>query len=170
MRFEIQNNQLFRFLRTNYTISFVILGAMILVLPTSIMLAEDADPRTISIVLGVLVGLGALIFALTIKYARSFTNSLSYEVKDGILYISEGVFTYERKAIPLDRVTDFRLVQGWLMRQFDLWTVQVQTAGAAGVAGAEGTLLAVKNPIEARDHLLKIRDEAIKTQRIEAAA
>lgn len=170
MRFEIQNNQLFRFMRTSYVISFVILGAMSLLIPIGIMLAEDAAPRTILIVIGGLSGLGVVILGLTIWHAHAFTNSLSYEVKDGILYISEGVFTFERKAIPLDRVTDFRLVQGWLMRQFGLWTVHVQTAGAAGAVGAEGSLLAVQDPIAIRDHLLKMRDSAVKGQRPDAAA
>lgn len=167
MRFTVQNNQLFRFLRTSYAISFVTLGALMLVIPIGIMIAEGAATQTIWIVIGGLIALGIGIFALTLWHASLFTKALSYEAKDGILYISEGVFVFERKAIPLDRVTDFRLVQGMLMRWFGLWKIHVQTAGAAGAVGAEGTLLAVQDPIAVRDQLLKLRDVAVKGELVE---
>ncbi len=170
MRFKVQNNQLFRFLRTSYAISFVTIGALMLVIPIGIMIAEGVETQTIWFVTSGLVALGIGIFALSLWHANLLTKALNYEAKDGILYISEGVFIFERKAIPLDRVTDFRLVQGMLMRWFGLWKIHVQTAGAAGAVGAEGTLLAVQDPIAARDQLLKLRDVAVKGQQISSAS
>ena len=170
MRFEIHNNQLFRFMRTNYALMIGLIGAMTLVLPLIIMLDEGAATRTIWIVLGSIVTFGLVLFGLLVWHARLLTNSLSYEVKDGVLYISEGVLIYQRKAIPLDRVTDFRLVQGLLMRAFGIWKIQVQTAGAAGNIGPEGMMLAVHGPLAARDQLLQMRDSAVKAQRVDPAS
>ncbi len=170
MRFEIQNNQLSRFLRTNYALMIGLLGFMSLFLPISIMLAEDARVSTIWTVVGIFATVLILGYALMAWMVRAFTQSLSYEAKNGILYINEGFVVYRRKSIPLDRVTDFRLVQGLLMRTFGIWKIEVQTAGANGAGGAEGVLWAVQGPLATRDTLLQLRDAAVKAQRIDAAA
>ena len=157
-------------MRTSYALNTGLIGIMLIGFPLFIMIIEEAPVRVMSFVLGSMFVFGLLLFSFLLWHARALTNALSYEVKDGVLYISEGVFVYQRKAIPLDRVTDFRLVQGILMRMFGIWKIQVQTAGASGATGAEGILLAVQGPLVARDSLLQLRDAAVKAQRIDGAA
>lgn len=170
MRFEIQNNQLFRFLRINYALSIGVLWFTALALLVLIMMGEGAQTSTIWTVTSVFSVVAIIAFALLSWLARAFTQSLSYEAKDGILYINEGFVIYRRKSIPLDRVTDFRLVQGLLMRAFGIWKIEVQTAGANAAGGAEGVMWAVQGPLATRDTLLQLRDTDVKAQRVDAAA
>ena len=88
-------------------------------------------------------------------------EELNYRVEGKTLRIDWGVFFLKRKAIPLDRVTDFVLVQGPLMRMFNVWALQVQTA-STGTGIPEATLIAVEFPEQIRDELLKLRDEAAR--------
>ena len=79
------------------------------------------------------------------------------------MHVQEGVFNRKHKAIPLDRVTDFQLFQGILMRWMGIWIVKVQTA-SMGEATPEAILWAVGNPQEVRNSLLAARQEAVNTQ------
>ncbi|MEM9776622.1 MAG: PH domain-containing protein [Chloroflexota bacterium] len=160
MRFEVQSKQLFRYLWANALLSVTTIYALFIILPGIILFEEGASGRTITIVSGVIIGAGLIHLVLWRWHSKAFSNTLSYELKDGILHISQGVFTYQQQAIPLDRVTDIRLVQGALMRRFGLWNVYIQTAGA-GVTGPEGTILAAADPIALRETLLKARDKAV---------
>ena len=45
------------------------------------------------------------------------------------LKLSRGVFVKVEKTIPLDRITDLGLVQGPIMRLFDIEALSVETAG-----------------------------------------
>lgn len=88
-------------------------------------------------------------------------EEFNYRVEGRTLRADWGVFFLKRKAIPLDRVTDFVLVQGPVMRMFNIWALQVQTA-STGTAMPEATLIAIENPEQIRDELLKRRDEAAR--------
>ena len=79
------------------------------------------------------------------------------------------MFFLARKTIPLDRVTDIVLVQGPLMRHFNVWSLRVQTAGA-GSHFPEGVLLGIEEPERVRDLLLEARDEAASGPRNAGAA
>ena len=71
--------------------------------------------------------------------------ALEYQVDEHVLHVSEGVFNLQRKAIPLDRVTDIRLVQTLLMRWCGIWAIQAQTA-SVGQAAPEATLWSLVDP------------------------
>ena len=88
MRFEIQNNQLSRFLRMNYALTIGLLGFMSLSLPISIMLAENARVNVIWTVVAIFATVLILGYALMAWMVRAFTQSLSYEAKNGILSVS----------------------------------------------------------------------------------
>lgn len=118
--------------------------------------------------LGLLLG---LIYALFIGpwLCRQQAEALKYGVEGGYIRISCGVYFQKEKAIPLERVTDFALVQGPLMRYFGIWGLNIQTAGQGAVV-AEGMLLAIDEPHATRDRLLKIRDEWVAGLRKAGAA
>ena len=110
-------------------------------------------------------GLGlvaALIYAWTIGkwLPQRQADALRYWLDGTTLRVDEGVYFLKRKAIPLDRVTDVRLVQGPIMRRCGIWALQVQTAGAGGQSIAEAVLFGVEEPERLRDELLRARDAA----------
>jgi membrane protein YdbS with pleckstrin-like domain len=115
--------------------------------------------------LGLLAGL-LYWFWLGKSLSRRQAEALSYRLEDGRLCIEGGVYFLKRKTIPLDRITDFTLTQGPLLRRYGLWALYVQTAGV-GVQGApEATLVGIENPEQVRDELLRARDLAAARSRV----
>lgn len=169
MRFELQKKQLFHYFTWTNILSVLPLALMCLGLITLIMVDEGALSRTITIVWVSIILFAIVLLVFLVWLSRQMVNAFEYEIKDHILYVSERVFVYSRKAIPLDRVTDIQLVQGLLMRKFNIWKVQVQTA-SHGSLGAEGILWGIDAPKQVRSQLIEARKAAVLSQRIEAAA
>ena len=90
--------------------------------------------------------------------------ALQYRIEGRTLRVDSGVFFLKRKGVPLDRITDFALVQGPVMRMLGIWALQVQTAGV-GTPMPEATLIAIENPEAVRDELLRRRDAAAQGNR-----
>lgn len=110
------------------------------------------------------VGLGvAILYALTFGpwLSRAQAAAQRYWLEGYTLRIDSGVFFLKRKSIPLDRVTDVVLVQGPLLRFFNIWRLDIQTAGAGAQSSAEGHLFGVLNPESVRDRLIAARDQAV---------
>lgn len=168
MRFELQNKSLVRYLLLSNILGIAFISASLIPLLSLIFIEENVALRGFIITYVIIAVLLFLIALYATWYARQFANSLDYQLEDDVLYIEEGVFTYQRKAIPLDRVTDIRLVQNILMRWVGIWKVQVQTA-SSGEMGAEGTLWAIDSPKETRNQLLMARNTAVKSQSISPA-
>jgi len=61
------------------------------------------------------------------------------------------------KNVPLDRITDLGLVQGPIMRLFDIEALSVETAGQSS-PGALVTLAGIRDGREFRDAVLRQRD------------
>ena len=97
---------------------------------------------------------------LAISYAYFYwlcpqqANNLRYRLDGSTLRADGGVFFLFRKSIPLERITDVALVQGPLLRFFDIWAMRIQTAGSAQ---CEATLYGVRNPEEIRELILSQR-------------
>jgi len=91
-------------------------------------------------------------------------EALQYRIEGRTLRVDSGVFFLKRKGVPLDRITDFALVQGPVMRMLGIWALQVQTAGV-GTPTPEATLIAIENPETVRDELLRRRDAAAQGNR-----
>jgi membrane protein YdbS with pleckstrin-like domain len=133
-------------------------------------------PPTFGVILLGAIGLGFCFFvfyalALAAIYFLFFrwlferqVREFNYRVEGKTLRVDWGVFFLKRKAIPLDRVTDFVLVQGPIMRMLGIWALRVQTAGT-GTDISEATLIAIENPEKVRDELLRRRDEAARGNR-----
>lgn len=167
MRFELQKKELLTYKKVTYLsgLLFTLLSLMVSFLP--IMILEEASRNVIWTTLGILMAILMMLGVYLSWFANQFVKALTYYVEDGILYVEEGVFTYQRKAIPLERVTDIRLVQGLLMRWFDIWVLQVQTA-SVGQMGAEGTLWAIDAPKDVRNRLLAARNTAVSIKPTDA--
>jgi len=115
--------------------------------------------KSIAGVLYFSIGLLILFFFFLFWLTARKAAALNYRVEGRTLRADWGVFFLKRKAIPLDRITDFSLVQGPLMRMFGVWAMRVQTAGT-GSQEPEATLHAIIDPEQVRDELIRRRDEA----------
>jgi len=73
------------------------------------------------------------------------------------LKVRRGILTVEEKSIPLEKVTDLALVQGPLMRLFDLKGMKVETAGQSS-GGALVTVVGIRDVDDFRDAVLNQRD------------
>lgn len=110
----------------------------------------------------------APIYAVTFGpwLSRAQASALRYWLEGYTLRIDSGVFFLKRKSIPLDRVTDVVLAQGPLMRFFNIWRLDIQTAGTGTHGVAEGYLFGVYNPESVRDRLIAARDQSVGTKSI----
>lgn len=68
-----------------------------------------------------------------------------------------GWLTRTTQSIPLDRIQDLSVKQGFLQRRFGIWTLEVQTAGSTSPF-PELTLHAPKNAFGVRDAIMNRRD------------
>lgn len=93
-------------------------------------------------------------------YATRRAAELDYRLLPGRLLVRDGVFTKVRRTIPLDRITDVALQQGFIERSFGLWRLGIQTA-SAGTAVAEGTVLGLIDPGGFRAVLLAERERLL---------
>lgn len=163
MRFELQTRKLRRYLHTTYSLTWSLL-LLSMALPLMLVFIFEAESRT---ALSILFGLTLITVVATTFYlrwfAKQFISSLSYQLDNHILHVQEGVFNRKQKAIPLDRVTDFQLFQGVIMRWVGIWIVKVQTA-SMGEATPEAILWAVADPKAVRNQLVEARNEAVLTQ------
>ena len=101
----------------------------------------------------------AFVYALTFGHwlSRKQAEVLDYRLYDTNLFVHQGVFFIKRKNIPLDRVTDIVLTQGPLLRHFNLWRLDIQTAGS-GQQKAEAYLYGLTEPEQMKEMILNARD------------
>ncbi len=106
--------------------------------------------------LGIVV---ALVYAYTIGkwLPQKQADALQYWLDGPVLHVNEGVYFLKRKAIPLDRITDVMLAQTPLLRKFDIWAMQIQTAGTGGKSMAEAILIGLNDPEAVRNEILNAR-------------
>ena len=103
--------------------------------------------------------LAALLYAWTFGpwLSRKQAAVLEYRLHQTHLFVHQGVFFVKRKTIPLDRITDIVLSQGPLLRYFDIWRLDIQTAGS-GQQRAEAYLYGLVNPEDIKEKILTARD------------
>jgi len=91
---------------------------------------------------------------LTRKYLASHKCTLT----DKSLKVSKGILTKIEKTVPLDRITDLGIVQGPLMRYFEIEALSVETAGnSSGMSLVQ--LQGIKDGRAFRDLVLAQRDK-----------
>jgi putative membrane protein len=75
------------------------------------------------------------------------------------LKIKKGIFFQSEKNIPLEKITDITVVQGPLLRFYNLYILKIETAGQSAPGQAnEGLLLGIKNAKDFRNKVLEYRD------------
>jgi membrane protein YdbS with pleckstrin-like domain len=83
---------------------------------------------------------------------------LYYEVDEDSVNIRAGVLVHVEKVIPLEKITDIRLVQGPLMRCFGVCNVYLQTAGSsAQVPEAIMVFESHAKAVEVRERIMTAR-------------
>jgi len=81
-------------------------------------------------------------------------NALRYRLEGSTLRADGGLLFLFRKSIPLERITDIALVQGPILRHFNIWIMRIQTAGSTE---CEATLWGVREPEKIRELILAQR-------------
>jgi membrane protein YdbS with pleckstrin-like domain len=114
------------------------------------------------LIFGIGLILGAVVYAFESWYRPRWVKVLRYCLDEKSLRVEGGLMFKSRKTIPLDKITDLELVQGPLLRYFDMWIIKVQTA-STGSQLPEATLIGVINPEQVREEILAARNEHVKS-------
>ena len=77
------------------------------------------------------------------------------------LIVKRGFFIRVEKTIPLDKITDLGMVEGPLMRLFDIQALSIETAGSTS-QGALVKLYGIENVESFRDTVLDQRDRMLE--------
>ncbi len=93
-------------------------------------------------------------------FTRKYLASHKCTLTDRSLKVSKGVLTKIEKTVPLDRITDVGILQGPIMRYFDIEALSVETAGQSAV-GSLISLAGIKNGRKFRDAVLEQRDRVV---------
>ncbi len=73
------------------------------------------------------------------------------------LHVKKGMLNKIEKTVPLEKITDLQMTQGFVMRYFDLRNIAVETAGQSG-PGSLISLLGIKDTERFRREVLDQRD------------
>ena len=105
-----------------------------------------------------IVGIPLLLlwFPIGLVFTKRYLDRMECLLTDKALKVKKGIFVRIEKTIPLEKITDMGMVQGPIMRCFDLHTLTVETAGQSG----QGALVSLTGIIDA-----KLFREAVLNQR-----
>ncbi|HBV63378.1 MAG TPA: hypothetical protein DEF45_10195 [Rhodopirellula sp.] len=106
-----------------------------------------------------IVGIPLLLlwFPLGFVFTKRYLDRMECVLTDKALKVRKGIFVRVEKTIPLEKITDMGMVQGPIMRSFDLHTLTVETAGQSGV-GSLVSLTGIVNAPEFRETVLNQRE------------
>ena len=95
-----------------------------------------------------IVGIPLLLlwFPIGWVFTKRYLARMECLLTDKALKVRKGIFVRIEKTIPLEKITDMGMVQGPIMRHFDLYTLTVETAGQS----AEGALVSLTGIIDAK--------------------
>lgn len=115
------------------------------------------DGPAVTVTVTIYAALTAVLFwiiaiILSVFYARS----LSYEIQDDEVILRVGIVTKSVKHVPYRTVTNISIKRGILDRfMFDIGTLNIQTAGMSGTAGAEQSLVGLEDVNGVYDDVVK---------------
>lgn len=116
---------------------------------------------------------GVLFLPFWFYFGRSFLKRylerMECTLTDRSLKVKKGIFVRVEKTIPLDKITDVALMQGPLMRHFEIESLSVETAGQSA-AGAFVGITGIVGGRAFRDAVLEQRDIVATMQPIGPAA
>lgn len=116
---------------------------------------------SISIVfVATVIGIPLLLIWLPVGmyFTRKYLSRMSCELTEKTLKVNKGMWVRTEKTIPLEKITDLGMVQGPIMRHYDLHTLSIETAGQSGPAAALVALCGIVDAKDFREAVLKQRD------------
>ena len=90
-------------------------------------------------------------------FTKRYLDRMECLLTDRALKVKKGILVRIEKTIPLEKITDMGMVQGPIMRHFDLYTLTVETAGQSG-QGALVSLTGIADAKSFREAVLNQRD------------
>lgn len=105
------------------------------------------------------VGIPLLLITLPLAnyLLKRYYESLEIVLTRRDLKVRRGIINIEEKSIPLEKITDLAIYQGWIMRRFGLKGIRVETAGQSS-EGALVSVVGIDTVDEFRDAVLNQRD------------
>lgn len=102
-----------------------------------------------------IVGIPLLLvwFPVGLWATKRYIDNMSAELTTKKLIVRKGIFTRTENTVPLDKITDMALIQGPLMRFFNIHKLTIETAGQSG-AGALINLQGVEDVEQFRAQVL----------------
>ncbi len=85
-------------------------------------------------------------FPIGLVLTQRYLDRMDCRLTDKALKVKKGIFVRIEKTIPLEKITDMGMVQGPILRHFDLHTLTVETAGQSG----QGALVSLTGIIDAK--------------------
>lgn len=109
-----------------------------------------------------IVGIPFLIISIPLFFLISskILAAMSAIVTERKLVVKRGVFNKEEKSIPLEKITDVAMVQGPLMRVFNLYRLSFETAGQSA-QGALVSLIGINDADTFRETILAQKDKLL---------
>ncbi len=109
-----------------------------------------------------IVGIPFLIISIPLFFLISgkILAAMSAVVTERKLVVKRGVFNKEEKSIPLEKITDVAMVQGPLMRLFNLYRLSFETAGQSA-QGALVSLIGINDANAFRETILSQKDKLL---------
>ena len=119
----------------------------------------------------IIVGIPLLLlwFPIGSVFTKRYLDRMECLLTDKTLIVKKGIFVRIEKTIPLEKITDIGMVQGPIMRYFDLHTLTVETAGQSG-QGALVSLTGIKDAKSFREVVLNQREVISATSSVKALA
>lgn len=113
-----------------------------------------------------LIGIPFLLlwFPIGLLVTKRYLASMECVLTENSLKVKKGIFVRVEKTIPLEKITDMGMVQGPIMRSFDLHTLTVETAGQSGT-GALVSLTGIEDAPGFREAVLEQRDAINKSSK-----
>ena len=105
---------------------------------------------------------------LGLYLTRRYLERMECILTEKNLKVHKGIFIRVEKTIPLDKITDLGLVQGPIMRHFDVHQLTVETAGQS-MGGPLVSLTGIMDVKGFRQSVLDQRDELRQSKPKEAA-
>lgn len=96
-------------------------------------------------------------FPFGLLFTKRYLASMECLLTEKALKVKKGVLVRTEKTIPLEKITDMGMVQGPILRHFDLYTLTVETAGQSAV-GALVSLTGIVDAKSFREAVLNQRD------------
>ena len=108
----------------------------------------------------IVVGIPLLVISIPLFYIISGRTlaAMSATITERKMVVKRGILNKEEKSIPLEKITDVAMVQGPLMRIFNLHRLSFETAGQSA-QGALVSLIGINDAANFRETILSQKDQ-----------